>query len=40
VAARSEGWTVFARSNTGIMGSNPIKSMDFCVRLGVQENFD
>jgi hypothetical protein len=33
MAARSEAWIVFARSNTGIMGSNPIWDMDVCVRL-------
>ena len=24
-------WTLFARSNTGFVGSNPIQCMDFCV---------
>jgi hypothetical protein len=33
VAARSRAWTVFARSNTGIVGSNPTQGMDVCVRL-------
>jgi hypothetical protein len=33
VAARSKTWTVYTRSNTGIMGSNPIRGMDVCVRL-------
>jgi hypothetical protein len=33
VAARSEAWTVFARSNVGIMGSNPTWGMDVNVRL-------
>jgi hypothetical protein len=33
VAARSNAWTVFARSNTGILGSNPTWGMDVCVRL-------
>jgi hypothetical protein len=33
VAARSKALTVFARPNTGIMGSIPIRSMDVCVRL-------
>jgi hypothetical protein len=33
VAARSTAWTVFARSNTGIVGSNPTWGMDVCVRL-------
>jgi hypothetical protein len=30
VAARSKAWTVFARSNTGIVGSNPTQDMDVC----------
>jgi hypothetical protein len=33
VAARSKAWTVFGRSNAGIMGSNPIQDMDACVRV-------
>jgi hypothetical protein len=33
VAARSRASTVFARSNTGIGGSNPTLGMDVCVRL-------
>jgi hypothetical protein len=33
VAARSKAWTVFARSNTGDVGSNPTQGMDVCVRL-------
>jgi hypothetical protein len=33
VAALSKAWTAFARSNTGIMGSNPTRGMDVCVRL-------
>jgi hypothetical protein len=33
VAARSKAWTVFARSNTGIVGSNPTRDTDVCVRL-------
>jgi hypothetical protein len=33
VAARSKEWTVFARSNTGIVGSNPIWGIDVCVCL-------
>jgi hypothetical protein len=33
VAARSKAWTVFARSKTGAMGSNPTRGMDVCVRL-------
>jgi hypothetical protein len=32
-AARSEAWTVFARSNTGIVGSKPIRGMEVCVRF-------
>jgi hypothetical protein len=34
--ARPKAWTVFARSNTGIVGSNPTRGMDntdVCVRL-------
>jgi hypothetical protein len=33
VAAPSTAWIVFARSNTGIAGSNPTRGMDICVRL-------
>jgi hypothetical protein len=33
VAARSKEWTVFARSNTGILSSNPTPDIDVCVRL-------
>jgi hypothetical protein len=33
VAARSKAWTVFARSNTGIVGSNLTSGMDVYVRL-------
>jgi hypothetical protein len=33
VAARCTARTVFVRSNTGIVGSNPTRSMDVCVRL-------
>jgi hypothetical protein len=33
VAARSKAWTVFARSNVGIVGLNPTQGMDVCVRL-------
>jgi hypothetical protein len=32
-AAPSKAWTVFALSNTGIMGSNPSQDMDVCLRL-------
>jgi hypothetical protein len=31
VAALSKAWNVFARLNTGIVGSNPAKGMDVCV---------
>jgi hypothetical protein len=33
VAARSNAWTAFARSNTGIVGSYPPRDMDVCVHL-------
>jgi hypothetical protein len=33
VVTRSKAWTAFARSNAGIMGSNPTQSMDVYVRL-------
>jgi hypothetical protein len=33
VAAPSKARTVFARSNTGIVGSNLTRSLDICVRL-------
>jgi hypothetical protein len=33
VAARSKAWTISARSNAGIMGSNPTQGMDVCLRL-------
>jgi hypothetical protein len=33
VAARSKAWIFFARSNTGIVGSNLTWDMYFCVRL-------
>jgi hypothetical protein len=33
VIARSKAWTVFARSNAGIVGSNPTQGMDVYVRL-------
>jgi hypothetical protein len=32
-AARSNSRTVFARSNTGNVGSNPTQDMDVCVRF-------
>jgi hypothetical protein len=30
LAARCKAWNVFARSNTGIVGSNPARGMDVC----------
>jgi hypothetical protein len=33
VAALSKAWIVFARSDTGIVGSNPTQGMAVCVRL-------
>jgi hypothetical protein len=33
VATRSKVLTIFARSNTGIVGSNPTQGMDVCLRL-------
>jgi hypothetical protein len=33
VAARFEAWTVFVRSNIGMVGSIPTQGMDVCVRL-------
>jgi hypothetical protein len=33
VAQRSKACTVFARSNAGIVCSNPTQDMDVCVRL-------
>jgi hypothetical protein len=33
VVAWSKAWTVFARSNTGIVGSNPTRGVDICVLL-------
>jgi hypothetical protein len=33
MAAWSKAWTVFTRSTTGIMVSNPTRGMDVCVRL-------
>jgi hypothetical protein len=29
----SKAWTVFTRSNAGVMGSNPNRGMDVCVRF-------
>jgi hypothetical protein len=31
VAARSKAWTLFARSDAGIVGLNPTRGMDVCV---------
>jgi hypothetical protein len=31
VTSLSEPWTVFAHSNSGIVGSNPIPGMDVCM---------
>jgi hypothetical protein len=31
MAARSKAWTVFTRSNAGIVGSNPTQNMEVCV---------
>jgi hypothetical protein len=33
VAARSKTWTVFARSNAGVFGSNLTQGMDVCVYI-------
>jgi hypothetical protein len=33
VAARYKAWTVFTRSNAGIVGSNPSRGMHICVRV-------
>jgi hypothetical protein len=33
MAARSKAWTVSAPSNAGIVGSNPARGMDVCVRI-------
>jgi hypothetical protein len=33
VASRSEAWYIFARLNTGIVGSNLTQSMDVCLRI-------
>jgi hypothetical protein len=35
MAARSKGTTVFARSDAGIVGSNPTQGMDVCIGLCV-----
>jgi hypothetical protein len=31
VTARCKAWAVFARSNAGIVGSNPTQDMDVCI---------
>jgi hypothetical protein len=31
VASRYKAWTVFASSNTGVVGSNPNQDMDVCI---------
>jgi hypothetical protein len=31
VTVRSKAWTVFARSDAGIVGSNPTEDMDACI---------
>jgi hypothetical protein len=33
VTAQSRAWTLFARSNAGIVGSNPTQGMDVCLRF-------
>jgi hypothetical protein len=33
VAARSKAWTVVARSDAGIVDSNPTQGMEVCLRL-------
>jgi hypothetical protein len=33
VASLPKAWTVFSRSNIGIVGSNPTQGMDVCVGL-------
>jgi hypothetical protein len=33
VAAQSKAWNVFARSNTGILSSNPTQGIDVCLCL-------
>jgi hypothetical protein len=33
VAERSEAWAVFARSNSGVVGTNPTRGMNVCVCL-------
>jgi hypothetical protein len=33
MASRYKAWTDFARSNAGMVGSNPTQCFDVCVRL-------
>jgi hypothetical protein len=33
VAARSQAWTIFAHSNTGVVGSNSTRGMNICVHV-------
>jgi hypothetical protein len=33
MAVRSKAWNIFARSNTGVVDSNPTQGMDVCLRL-------
>jgi hypothetical protein len=33
VTERSKTWNIFARSNTEVVGSNPTRGMDVCLRL-------
>jgi hypothetical protein len=44
MAARSKAWTVFARSNAEIVGSNPTQGMDvfvlFCVYVAALRRAD
>jgi hypothetical protein len=35
MAARSKGPTVFDRSNTGVVGSNPTRGTDVCPRFSL-----
>jgi hypothetical protein len=35
VAARSRAWTIFAPSDSGIVGSNPIQGMDVCICIAL-----
>jgi hypothetical protein len=33
VVAQSKAWTLFARSDAGIVGSDPTRGMDVCLGL-------